>query len=331
MQTLLEKYSPLREGEGVGSSAPTVDPGASAAPTPSTPDSGAAPTSSEPSPSSNGGDDDFSFPLEGLSMGNDGGDSIVVPAEPAASPPAAPAGQSAGPTPPAAQPQVQPPAQPPVAQPAAPQPAASAPAAPVVQGPQPSLDPNDPAAVAGAIKANFATLVQAAAEQEFALSPEEVQALEDNAVEAVPRLLARTHLTAVAVTMAKMAQVVPQMITKEITKMRNAIKAEQQFYGAFPQIQPTNPQHQETVAKVWRTYRQLNPSVPREQAIKDVGNMVVQMLGLGAAPAPQPQVNGQNLRPAQPFVPAPNGRGGPMPVQPAPDPWLGLGADFDES
>ena len=204
MNSLWMKYRlPLFAPDGAGSgtstaptpssdlpeTAPTPAPSPSSAPaaTPSG-DSPLAPTpKSTPTPESSPSPDlgfDYSSIFEGPSP-------VVVPVQPAVqpgTPPAVATSAEPSPTPPAAVPAVEPKdAQTTEGQQGSPPAGALAP--PSGQGPQ--YNPADPLSLARALQENEAEAIEHVAKTMFALSPEDIGALEADVAGTVPKLLAK--------------------------------------------------------------------------------------------------------------------------------------------
>lgn len=314
-------YSPEGAESGSSSSAPpsaaspTPDAGAAPTPaTPSTPSNGAAPQST----SATGGlrdaesDTDFVIPDFGES---DLDHEVVIPAQ--AQTPQPPVPETPAP-------------------PQQPAPEVKAPEAPVEankepQGqdqqpaPQPAA-PNElgPAELSQQILQNRGQLIDAMAKEHFALSEQEVNELNDDAVKAVPKLLARTYLDAVSTMLQHVATIVPRQIEMQgrITEANNAAK--NKFFEAWPALKGKDQE----VARMASMYRRMNPQATLDDMIRDVGPIVMTQLKI----VPPPTTNGQPAKP-QPtpaFTPALGG-GTTIPLgNPAPEnPWAGLGADYD--
>lgn len=198
------------------------------------------------------------------------------------------------------------------------------------QAPQPPLSPGD---VAQSLMANPAQGVQFLAENLYQLTPDEVAALEDNGMEAVPSLLGKVHLNVMVATLQRMQEYVPIMVQQQVERREASRAAVDAFYSTHESLDRNNPQHVDTLRRLGPAYRQANPQASREQFIKDVGAAACAALGLvpgkrGAAPVAQPQVYGQPNPVPQAYQPIANGRG--MPGAPAlPGEFDILGQDFD--
>lgn len=303
--------------------------GSSGAASTGSPGSGPSPGTS-PSPgsdtgtSSKGGESlDFESMFSGDSPTDIGlTDRTSKPAE--AVPPAPPA---APPTPPQqAQPQAPPqaPAQAPAQQPQTPRPQPQA----ASQGVPEGLDRFDPAQLASALTANQEALVDVLASQVFNLSPQEVEALETNIVEAIPRLMARVALMAQRSALTQMANIMPVAIQRHQTVMRQAGSAEQNFYKAWPGLD--RQKHGKLVYGYTSMFRRQFPQATLQDIVAHVGPMVMAAarIPIGTAPGTSaaPRTNGRQP-PPNPFVPA--GGGGPVPggKQSEMSPWEAMFAE----
>ena len=300
------------------------------------------------------GSDAFTFPTEFSTMGDL--DGVSLPEE--ASPPSLP-------TPPSGPETVQPPSVPSPAPPspsrAAPQQPgapAAAPAARPTQAPpaQPAQQPQQPGAVppqapqapgtpsfrtpqelVGELSKARNDLVGVLANGRFKveLGKDEVTALENDAVAALPTILSRLgaqlYFEAATTTINQIANMVPRMIEQWMTDNSQSNDAVDAFSKAWPQIDMKNVQVQGVVNQVATAYRSMNPQATREQAIAFVGQFVSQQLQLPSSPAPRGG-NGPRAPRAPSFAPA----GGAGHAQPrtAPgqgdSPFSGMGMSFDE-
>lgn len=334
MNELLRFPRPLMApDEGGGSVAPASSPSASgggstppspASSTPPSPGTGAASPSGtesvQKSTSDKGGLRDASdsggeFAIPDLGM--DDLDTIEIPAEE---------------TSPSPTPAAEPPPSAPTAEVTAPktptqkEPGPQEPTPPVPTEPQksPEVRMDSPGELAQLLNQNRDKLIQDLATSHFALSPQEVEALQEDAVTAIPRLLAKTHIDAVSTALTHMANLVPKMIEFHMRSTRANEKAQKAFFDANPGLDPTK--HGNEVTRLARLYRAANPGASLDDVIRDVGAMAMTTLKVTPPAAPVGKSNGGS---PPPFVPAVNsGRGGPP--QPVPEnPWSGLGRDFD--
>lgn len=229
-----------------------------------------------------------------------------VPAKPVepsvVAPPTPPKPAEAPPVPPPAAPVEAPPVQPQVAQPG-PTPAAAEPQAP-------GLDSYDPAALSNHLAANEEAAVQFTAENMFKLSPQEVEALETNMVEAVPRLMAKAFVKSQLNALSQMARIVPAMIQRQTAVLKQNADNEAKFYARWPDVKAEK--HGDLVRKYAAVYRQMHPQTSLEQMVEDLGPMV--MMAARVVPQmPTGAAGGQAANPVgRPAAPA-NGRSPPPP------------------
>lgn len=347
--TLLEKYrlqflkSP-DDGGGSGGSSPGADVGASASGGAneggsSTPSDGGAAGSAPPAPggetappaspasgsdfASQGFDslgalDDLdSIELPPRSSGSEaaqGGAQTPKPGEPAA-------GEAQAPTPPTGTPQAPAPAAPATPQEgtATPQPAGS--------GEVKYTTPEE--VLQGFEKPEMAKpMMDWLSANIYNLSDELKQALDTDAVSAIPQIMSKVHIETTKAALKLMSTLMPQMIQKTIqrheTTTASGKAAMADFFKAWPGLK--QDEHTNLVNEYAAIYRARNPSAPRADAIKWVGAAIHAHLGLQPN-APQAQANG--TRPA-PFVPARPGRGTVIAQTPVVDPFGGLGQEFDD-
>jgi hypothetical protein len=175
------------------------------------------------------------------------------------------------------------------------------------------LDRYDPAQLAAALTANEPQLLEVLASQVMALSPQEVEALETNVVEAIPRLMARTLLQAQKSALTQMANLIPTMIQRHTEVMHRANSDEGDFWKAWPQLSPQR--HQPLVYSYATMFRRMYPRATLQDIIQHVGPMVMAATRTSMQPqqgtAQQaPRAGNGRSPPPSPFVPA----GGAAPV-----------------
>jgi hypothetical protein len=157
----------------------------------------------------------------------------------------------------------------------------------------------------------------------YALSQEEVEGLETNAAEAIPKLLAKVHVQATLGAIHNIGNLVPAMVEKSLAQQAARTRNSEAFYSTFPKLDRNNPAHSDAVNRIAKAYRAANPSVPKAQMIQDVGLLAMQQLKIPfAAAAP----NGR----APAFVPAVGGGAAVPPATEVADPFSGMGMDFDD-
>jgi hypothetical protein len=225
--------------------------------------------------------------------GHDDGDDFLaavdepsVPAEPTPAQPA-PAEPATPPAAPVAEPAV--PAQPPTEPAQPPQPAEP------VQPTQPADGQLTAEQLEAARTDYFNSLVQ-----EFQILPEDAARLQTEPENVLPVLAARVQMSVLDAVFSTLPQRVHAMIGLHMKAVERENSAQDAMFSAYPELK----NHRDAVLRVGQMYRAANPKATREQAIKAIGDFVMQSLGLTraapAAPAQQPA-------PTQPFVPATGG------------------------
>jgi hypothetical protein len=295
------------------SPSPSSAPSATPAPSPPAP-SGPQPTGPVPHPDEAGGTPsttpstyDFSsiFGDEMFAEPPSAAPPVVVPPAPAGDPPA---------------PQPQAPVAPQTAAPPAPtQTQTQSTQAPqgAAQAATPVLDPGDPASIARAMHENRDQFLDHLAKNTFALSNEDMAALEADVAGTVPRLLARVHVESTINALTQMGRIVPQMVQRHLQEMRVRHESESGFYARWPAIDRSKPELRQLVDQYAHTLRAMHPAMTTQEMYERIGPMVMMAAGIPlnaqGQPAPatmQPQPNGAGAprQPQmQPFVPAPAG------------------------
>lgn len=327
-----------------GTNAPSASPAASATPAPaasSTPASGGTvPPSSlaEPSPATVSAEataaKDF---FDGFSSMDEDFVEVVQEPKPAAvveekPAPAAPVAQ-ATPTPTPAVPI-------PATPPKEPQPAATP--APAVAAEQPKPGDQQPPASAPSevtpqslieqLAANQQALIPVIAQQRFQLTKEEADALDLNASEAVPKLLARVYMESTGAALQHIHNLVPRMIAQQVRAMKVTEENETAFYKQFPAIDRVK--HQADVMQFGKAFRS-QPGITQADLFAMIGAAVMAKHGLSmpaagggngvAAPAPaQPAIVN-----SAPFVPATGGAHTRTEIVDE-SPFAGLGREYDD-
>lgn len=211
-----------------------------------------------------------------------------------------------------------------------PKPAQAGPQEGAGTAPSPPLTPAEPLKIAEGLLQHEAALTQHVAKELFKLSPEEVEALEANAVEAIPNLLAKGYVKSQYNLMRQLAQVVPAMIQKQTAVMQRVQDSQSRFYDRWKDAGIDRVKHGDLVTKYAMVYRQANPQATREQMIEDLGPMVIMAAKIAPpTPAPAGRGNGQRApagaaRPPQPppFVPAVGGAAAGSATTELDEPWM---------
>lgn len=199
--------------------------------------------------------------------------------------------------------------------------------------PSPVFDPLDPQSLFQTMSDNEATMIDMLSKETFALSKEDAEALETDTIGTIPKLLARVFVQSQKNTMALLSRIGPAMVARGVEAQRRNAENEGKFYAAWPQLKKSDPAHALAVRQYSAVYRKMNPTATLDQAIKQVGPMVMMALGIqpgaaapGAGNAGQP--NGRVVGQPQPFVPAPQGAAEAIAGQ-QPGEWDWLGAEAD--
>lgn len=240
---------------------------------------------------------------------------------------------SADAAPPAVEPAPTPPVEATAPQPAVEgQPQPQAPAATPPQGQQgvsPPPSPAEPGRLAEMMASNHDALLQQM-QSEFALSQEDAEALETNAIEAVPKLLAKVYLKSQMNMFNQLAKIVPAMMQAQQTRQQTSQKNEDRFWQSWPDLDPAK--HGDVLKKYAPIYRQANPEASLETMVKDLGPIVMAAAGVVAGTG---RVNGNGAQPPvvrvppSPFKPALPGAAA-IPTQTPDNPWEGLNPALDQ-
>lgn len=176
------------------------------------------------------------------------------------------------------------------------------------------------------VDANAPALTEWLAQNAFALTKEEAEAFELDAVANVPRLMARVAVNNMKSTMNIVKNLVPQLIAAEVAKITGTQAKAKEAIGAFYKANPhlNETDHGALVTKWANAFRSANPKASREEAIAYVGRAVSFETGLmpGTAVAP-------SAKPV-PFQPARPGGRQPIATQQDEGQYAGLGGTFDE-
>lgn len=284
-----------------GASAASPSPGSNSSAPTSSPSPGPTPPVSSPTPGEEGAD---TFNFDGIFSVDP---SALLEGVPKAPPAAAAA------TPGTEQQKPQPGAEPGKDGQADPGPASTEPAAPSPQEQRPSLSPSDPAALARALLQNEAAAVEHLAEQ-FKLSQQEMEAFEADIYGNLPKMMAKVMVKTQQSFFANLARIVPAMLEHHTTSTRANDEAEGQFFAMHSGL--NKAKHGAQVKQAAALYRQMNPTVPREKMMQDVGRMVLAMNGIvpaAGSPSQDPPARANGSAP---------GGGNPPP----PSPWTPAGA-----
>lgn len=194
--------------------------------------------------------------------------------------------------------------------------------------PQSSTPAEEPVGLVQQLEQHRADVVNALAAQRFALTKEEADSLELDAVQAVPKLLAKVYYEAMQSTLLHINNFVPRMVMQVSEAMRIQQERENAFYGKHKALDRTK--HAQDVNTFFSAFRQQNPQARPDDLLAMVAAAVMAKHGLQPV-APQP--NGGAGPPLQhaapPYVPARAGTSVRV-VPQEESPFAGLGRDFDE-
>jgi hypothetical protein len=212
---------------------------------------------------------------------------------------------------------------------------------PQPKGPQdqtPSIPgPAEPLRVAQSLEGNFDTLVAHLSQNEFALSQQDIEALETNAPAHIPTIMARLYMKSQINMYKQVAQIIPAMVARigEVQKRNGTNEAK--FFEKWPDLKPDL--HGDIVRKYARVYRQANPQTTLDQMIEELGPMVMVAAkvqpsqhanGGGTQQTQQPPMRQRGgARPPTPFKPALGGGAAPPQMNQA-SPWDGLAGGQDD-
>jgi hypothetical protein len=184
--------------------------------------------------------------------------------------------------------------------------------------PAAAIDEFDPAQLAQHLAANEVQAIGFVAEQMFKLSDEEREALEQDVIGTVPKLLAKVFVKSQQNVLNQLGRMIPTMIQRQTQAIQVNARNEDAFYAKWPQLD--RAKHGEIVGRYAAVYRQMHPNAGLDQMIADLGPMV--MMAARVIPA----VGGQGAVPGQPAAlpgappTAANGR------RPPPSPFVPAGA-----
>lgn len=171
-------------------------------------------------------------------------------------------------------------------------------------------------------------LIQALAQERFALTKEEAEAFDADAMSAIPQVAARIYYEAVTTTLNHINNLVPRLIENHLRAQKAHDEAENEFYSQFAALDRSK--HAGDVRQFAAAFRGANPQIARQDLFAMIGAAVMAKYGLQAPPAKQPN-GAQRVSQPLPFVPAPAGaRGGAVTVSKDSDPFSGLDMNFDD-
>jgi len=178
-------------------------------------------------------------------------------------------------------------------------------------------------------------MIRIFADQTFALSDEDRETLESNPAEIVPQLMGRALFAAISSAQRLMMTQLPHMIAAHTDTSSRQGKAQEAFYGAFPDLQ--DPKFTPAIQRYADFYKQQFPDLPLEERIAAIGNWARQHFKLqppqatAVAAPPKTQPQAPHVVQQSVFQPAAAAggavRGGP--VASDDDPFAGAFVDYD--
>jgi len=172
-------------------------------------------------------------------------------------------------------------------------------------------------------------LEEAIARSEYQLSQQDQQALELDAGEHIPKLMARAQLKAMSATLHYVQNFMPQMIEQTVARLVGRAQAEQAFFQQYPHL--NKPEVHPEIVRMGQALRQAYPQASYAEIEKILGQTL--SMRYPAPPGVAPIQPGTTRVQQQPFAPAIAQRGAPVQTQPQPiasDDWFnGMRQNYD--
>ena len=178
-----------------------------------------------------------------------------------------------------------------------------APAVPVAAVPeaQPSASTPEPqVGIVEQLTQNRDVLIEALAAERFALTKEEEEAIETDAIAAIPKLLAKTFYEATTAALKHIQNHVPGMIAQQAQTTQVAQHAETTFFTQFPGL--TAAAHGNDIVLFANSFKASDPKITSENLNAMVGAAVMAKHGIAAGASPPVPVAPTPKQ--QPFSPA---------------------------
>ena len=235
------------------------------------------------------------------------------------------------------------PVPPPAPAPQEPQPAPAPASTPAPQGqqqpPPPQAQPEQPAApapdVLTQLRENREALIDALATQEFALSEDDLAALDADPGPLLQKKMAQVYLHAVTNTMEQFKQFaaqMPAMIQQTMAAMDANRSNEEKLFELFPALK--GKVRNEDVMALRPRILAAEPNITQEQFLQKLGPVLLAFYGLPmTTPVPATPAPSVPAAPAAVFTPAPGGGAQPPQRVVVDDPFAqfaGLMADTDD-
>lgn len=166
----------------------------------------------------------------------------------------------------------------------------------------------------------------------YALTQEEMEALESNVAEFIPKLAARIELRTTQNFLAHFARLVPQMLHRHMAEQQVSQRNVDAFFSKWTQL--NRDKHLQVADMYAKMYRQANPKASPEEVIDRVGRMTLMHFQIPIEQAAAAAAAGGNGRAApptpapQPFVPAQGGPGAAPGNLVVEGEWDGLGGSY---
>jgi hypothetical protein len=185
-----------------------------------------------------------------------------------------------------------------------------------------------PESIAAAYQRYEATIIPQL-EKSYALTPAQVDELNENPGQLIPKLAARIHYSAQVAAYTGIMSQLPRIIEAVLGRRSEIEKVEAKFNDRWPLLK--DPKYAKTVDTVIQAWRASNPNATPDDVIEKAGLMAMLSLGLNPAPPASPQ--SPVPPPVAPARPAGTGGSGAprSPAAGATDPWGELAQDILET
>lgn len=172
---------------------------------------------------------------------------------------------------------------------------------------EPAQEPLTPEAIEAAYT-QYRDQIMPQLEQQYQLSQEQVDALNDNPAEVIPKIAAQIHYQAQIAAYTGIMSQLPQIVSSVLDRHTAIQEAQGRFYSRWPDLQKS--EYADKVDSTLQAWRNANPNASGEEMIEKAGLMAMLALGLDPTPQAEPEqpTNG-GQPPARPAAPA--GAGAP--------------------
>lgn len=159
-------------------------------------------------------------------------------------------------------------------------------------------------------------------EQLYQMSPEDGESMLSKPEAVMPKLAARLHMDVYEAVLGEMQQHIPRIFASMMDAQQRVKANEDQFFSQFPKLRG----HEEQVVKFMQAFRQINPTMPRDEFAAQVGTAMMAALKIqpdapttpASAPAAPQIIAREVVDPNAGFVPAPVAGVAPAPAKTAP-------------